>query len=325
MPRHRKKQAKAPVAPPLISEGIREQYFFLPITVIFAAIVYYRTLCPTVFVGDSGELATASYFLGIPHSPGYPLYCILGWIFTHLPIGGDVAYRLNLMSAFFAVGTVLVLYLIIYHFTRTPYISFSISLAYAFSPIFWSQAVVAEVYSLNTFLTALSLYFLCRWLEKRAVYWIYLAFLTMGLAFANHELSFLLLPTGIYLLWLFGKDFKKKDNRFYLLIAGLYAIGLLFYLYLPIRALADPPINWGDPDTFAKFIRAVITPAGSQVSHGSRFVHFWHALYLWTIQFSPVFRVGNTVIPIPIIWAFGIWGIFKGLKTGWRMARIFIF
>ena len=252
MPRKRKKRTRPTPSAPLISEGIREQYFFLPATLLLAAYVYFRTLCPTVYVGDSGELTTAAWFLGIPHSPGYPLYCLLGWVFSHIPFSHDIAFRVNVMSAFFALATVHLLYLIIYHFTRTPYLSFSISLAYAFSPIFWSQAVTAEVYSLNTFLTALSLYFMCKWLEKRNDYLLFSAFFVMGLAVANHQLSFLLLPTGIYLLWLFGKGLRKPA-RFWFILALVYIAGLTVYLYLPIRASADPPLNWGNPDNLRDF------------------------------------------------------------------------
>ncbi|HDS29753.1 MAG TPA: DUF2723 domain-containing protein, partial [Firmicutes bacterium] len=248
---------------------------------------------------------------------------LIGYVFAHIPIGDDIAFRLNLMSAFFALLTVFVLYLIIYHFTRTPYLSFSISLAYAFSPIFWSQAVVAEVYTLNTFLTALSLYFLCRWVEKRRDGWLYLAAVTMGLATTNHQLSLLLLPTTIYMLWLFSKGLKRPKN-FWFKLAGLYLLGTLVYLYLPIRAAADPPLNWGNPDNLERFITAVFNPAGSQVSQGSRWLHFFHALYLWTVQFSPVIMLDGMKIPILIIWFFGIWGIYKGLSTGWRMARVFV-
>ncbi|MCX6647356.1 MAG: DUF2723 domain-containing protein [bacterium] len=324
MPRKRKKKSRQQPSAPLISEGKKEQYFFLPLTLLLAAVAYALTICPTIFVGDSGELTAAAYFLGIPHSPGYPLYCLLGWVFSHLPIANDIAFRMNIMSAFFALGTVFILYLIIYHFTRTPYLSFSISLAYAFSPIFWSQAVVAEVYSLNTFLTALSLYFLCRWVEKRDDRWLYFAFTTMGLAVANHQLSFLLLPTALYMLWLFWKD-VKKPVRFWITLGVLYVLGFFIYLYLPIRAAANPPLNWGDPDTPLKFLQAIFRPAGAQTARGSVLEHIAHAFYLWTVQFSPFLWVSETKIPIPIIWLFGIWGIYKGISTKWRMARVFAF
>lgn len=45
-------------------------------------IIYIISLCPTVYVGDSGELTAAAYTLGIAHPPGYPLLCLAGKIFT---------------------------------------------------------------------------------------------------------------------------------------------------------------------------------------------------------------------------------------------------
>ena len=50
---------------------------------IVAFIVYVRTLCPTVDFIDSGELATVAYTLGIAHPTGYPLFTLVGWIFSH--------------------------------------------------------------------------------------------------------------------------------------------------------------------------------------------------------------------------------------------------
>ena len=75
-------------------------------------LVYLRTLAPGVYGFDSAELATGVFTQGIVHPPGYPLYLLIGKLFTFLPVR-DVAYRLNLMSAFFAALTVLLLYLVI--------------------------------------------------------------------------------------------------------------------------------------------------------------------------------------------------------------------
>ena len=65
-------------------------------------LVYLLTLAPTITWAhdgaDGGDLITAAYTLGVPHPPGYPVYCLLGHLFAHLPLR-DVAWRLNLMSA----------------------------------------------------------------------------------------------------------------------------------------------------------------------------------------------------------------------------------
>ena len=60
--------------------------------------VYLLTLCPTVYLGDSGELSAAAFCLGVPHGSGYPLYVLLGKVFCLLPFG-SVGFRMNLMAA----------------------------------------------------------------------------------------------------------------------------------------------------------------------------------------------------------------------------------
>ena len=79
---------------------------------LFAAglvlVVYLHTMAPTVFPLDSAELATAAVSLGIVHGPGYPVYLLLAHLFTYLPVG-DIAYRVNLLSAFASASTVFLL------------------------------------------------------------------------------------------------------------------------------------------------------------------------------------------------------------------------
>src|SRR4030042_1235500 len=75
---------------------------FLALAVFLIALtVYALTLTPSLsyLSPDGSELATVPYVLGLAHSPGYPLYTWLGFLFSHLVPLGDVAYRINLMSA----------------------------------------------------------------------------------------------------------------------------------------------------------------------------------------------------------------------------------
>src|SRR5512142_2000566 len=67
--------------------------------------IYLLTLAPTVYTFDSAEFATGAYVLGIIHPTGYPLYLVLAKLFTFIPVG-DVAYRVNLLSALFGAVTV---------------------------------------------------------------------------------------------------------------------------------------------------------------------------------------------------------------------------
>src|SRR5437762_3277993 len=72
--------------------------------------VYVRTLAPTVAGGDSGELITAAYTLGVAHPPGYPLYTLLAKLFTLIPIG-TIAWRVNLFSAVCGAGAATLIFL----------------------------------------------------------------------------------------------------------------------------------------------------------------------------------------------------------------------
>jgi len=74
--------------------------------------LYVRTLAPGLLYGDSGELQTVVYSLGMTHPTGCPVYVLLGRLFTLLPIGG-LAWRVNLFSAVLGALTVACIYLIV--------------------------------------------------------------------------------------------------------------------------------------------------------------------------------------------------------------------
>jgi hypothetical protein len=81
--------------------------------VALVAALYYITLYPSLPGGDSGELIVASCSLGLPHPPGYPLFAMIGWLFTHIPYG-SIAWRVNLFSAVCGVVAAALLYLAIF-------------------------------------------------------------------------------------------------------------------------------------------------------------------------------------------------------------------
>ena len=61
--------------------------------------VYVLTLAPSVTLEDSGELITGAADFGVPHPPGYPLWTMSGFLFSHLVPFGSIAWRVNLESA----------------------------------------------------------------------------------------------------------------------------------------------------------------------------------------------------------------------------------
>ena len=105
--------------------------------------------------GDSGEFQLAAPLLGLAHPTGYPLYLLVGKLWTLVAPIGDMAYRMNLLSAVFSALAVAMLFLLGRRvgLEQTP--SALGALTLAFSHTFWSQAVRAEVYALNSLLMVL--------------------------------------------------------------------------------------------------------------------------------------------------------------------------
>ena len=52
-----------------------------------AAILYGMTAARDLVLGDTPELMTAAATLGVAHPPGYPLFTMLGHLFSLLPFG----------------------------------------------------------------------------------------------------------------------------------------------------------------------------------------------------------------------------------------------
>ncbi len=232
------------------------RYLIGALIFIVTFIIYIKTLCPTVSPRDSGELITAAYTLGIAHPPGYPLYVLLGKLFSFVPFG-SIAWRVNLMSAFFASSTVTLSYFIILRLTQSILAGTIGSLLIAFSPIFWSLAVVAEVFQLNIFFVALTIQVLWLWQENRDFRMLLLFAFIYGLSLTNHHSMLLLAPGFLYFVWITEKEILFKIKN-WALLGVCFLLGLLPYLYLPLRSLANPYIDWGDPQTLDRFL-AVVT------------------------------------------------------------------
>src|SRR6266581_8074265 len=114
-----------------------------------AALAFFlRTMYPgLVGSGVTAELQFAGPALGTPHVPGYPLYLLLSYAFSRLPIG-SVAYRVNLMSGAFGAVAAALAFLLMRRLDCRPAAAAAVALALALGRVFWSQATIAEVYTL---------------------------------------------------------------------------------------------------------------------------------------------------------------------------------
>ena len=243
---------------------------------VFAFAVYLKTLAPSVTFIDSGELATVACTLGIAHPTGYPLFTLLGWVFSKLPIATEPVLRLNIMAAVFCAAGVFVFFQLIHLLLRTvakaketPSLvaSAGASLLLAFSETYWSQATSVEVYSLHVLFLSLVLYSFMRATFYDAVirirqteepastetkWWMLFAF-TLGLSFTNHMTTILLAPGLLYLYFALQGGSKDSWKRILRMVTP-FLIGFSVYVYLPVRAGGGALLNWGNPVTLERFL-----------------------------------------------------------------------
>lgn len=231
---------------------------------LIALTLYLLTLAPTVLyyspeTFDSAHLQVVAATLGIPSYTGYPTYAMLAHLFTYLPVG-DVAYRVNLASAVFGALAVAVVYAAARGLGAGRLGAAAGALALGFSQTFWSQAVIAEVYTLHVLLAALFLLVLLVWRSSRRDRYLLLAAFLGGLAMTNHLTSLFLLPSAILFVLVVDRT-RLLDPGLLARGAGFFALGLLPYLYLPVRAEMDPPLvdagPAGNPATWAGLIDLV--------------------------------------------------------------------
>jgi hypothetical protein len=247
------------------------------------------TTSRSVPTGDSGELITAAWTLGVAHSPGYPTFTLLSHLAGYLPFGNP-AFRTNLLSAILDAVALGILSWGILRFLRLEVDELHTRLYWLIpvaglvagsgllgvSNVFWLYSTVAEVFALNNLFAAITLVFMMEWVRQpgRNKY-LFLSGLFAGLAMTN-QVSFVLFMPGLLTL-LFGgilrwrrqvrsgiipHKSKKADPGWRLLdvgtTLGLFLLGLLPYIYLPIAARNNPPLNWGNPVDFNSFWHVVM-------------------------------------------------------------------
>src|ERR1043165_1145871 len=86
--------------------------------VIAAATLYFFTAARDIVVGDTPELITAAATLGVAHPPGYPLFTMLGHLFSLLPLG-SIPFRVNTLSVVCDSLAVGIIYLAAVRLTRS--------------------------------------------------------------------------------------------------------------------------------------------------------------------------------------------------------------
>src|ERR1041385_2167913 len=180
--------------------------FLITWAVVF--IGYWLTLAPELTLEDSGELATGSFYAGIPHPPGYPVWTMYSWIWTRILPYGNIAWR---VSVGVAVGSALAAGLLAMLVSRGSSLlmegiedlkamagqwesaicmvsGFVAGMLIGFNGYMWSQSVIVEVYGFSVASFMVVMLCLLRWIyAPQQLRYLFLALFVHGICFTNHQ------------------------------------------------------------------------------------------------------------------------------------------
>jgi hypothetical protein len=283
--------------------------------------LYLATVSRTYGFIDTGELAAVAVTLGIAHPTGYPTFTLLGYVAVRLVPWARPIVVLNALAAISTAAAVALLSVVIADVLRAASkrkldleLSFYSFLGAAFlglTTTWWSQATSYEVYSLHgVFLGLVVLTFLryVRDLDARKekfgfTRWGLLFSFAVGLSFTNH-LSTVMLGPALLHGFLRATGLRLRAVRELAALVPGAVMGLLPYAYLPLRASMHPPLNWGSPDTFDRFVEHV---SGAQfhfaVGFDSR-VFRQQLEYLANVLWSDLTFVGILVAALGLTFLF---------------------
>lgn len=251
------------------SKKLIDPYLVFACTIPFA--LYMATLAPSVTFFDSGEFMTATASLGSAHSPGYPLFLMYAKPFTFIPLG-NIAFRVNVATAFSSSLACLGVYILTTYLLKkevlhenerfnnlaVKFAGLAAALSFSVTPRLWLQSNHDKPYPLLAFISAVIFYQLLRWSEqcregRESPSYIYVCTFLAGLAMAVHQTVILLLPAWFLIIVL--ADWRMITRTKEIIISLFFALfGFAVHLYLPLRALNNPLLNWGDSKTFDQFI-----------------------------------------------------------------------
>lgn len=242
--------------------------------------LYIRTLAPSLLYGDIAEFQTLSYTLGMTHASGYPTQIIFGKLFTFIPFG-DIAYRVNLMSAFFGALAVANVYLIVRLLGGWRTAGLAASAALATASFFWRRTIIAESYAPAAAMLTVVWLSVLLWRHTDRQGWLFVAGLTGGLSLGIHSTVIMTSLSVLVYMLLTARKRSAWVGAVTGAILGL-ALTFSFFLYLDHN---DPPSSIYNTTYRTNLSERGLTPEQFDTPI-HRLLAIFPASSFWTYYFS---------------------------------------
>jgi len=222
---------------------------------LIASISYIMTLEPSVSFWDCGEFISCAFRLQVAHQPGYPLFAMLGKLFSLLSMGNNakVPFYTNMGSGLASGATIMFLFWTITALAKKmllnkgeeadqPRITLIMgaglvgALAFTYTDTFWFSAVETIVFAWSSLCTALVFWAILKWDahadEPGADKWIVFIAYVIGLSIGIHLLNLLTIPAiGLVVFLRRSKNITLKNS----IIAFLIGVAILVFIQYGIR------------------------------------------------------------------------------------------
>ncbi len=218
----------------VVRESVLPMYL---IVLAGAGMLYVVTCAPAILWQDSGQFVYRIWHNDIQGERGlalaHPLYIMIGIAVKYIPLG-ELAYRVNLISAVFGAVTVANVFLLLRLWVGRSLPAAIAAITFALSHTFWFYSSIAETYTLYTALLTGELIMLLRYMQSSKVGYLYWLGLLNGLAIADHMFASIpLLCYGVFFVMLLVK--KRIGFRHLAIVVLLWIIGAAPYEYLIIK------------------------------------------------------------------------------------------
>ncbi len=243
------------------------RFLLNPLLWLGFGLLYAGTTALDVLPADAGEFQLVAAEWGIAHPPGYPLYSLLAWLWTHLVPVGSAPFRTNLFSALIAATALWLIWRSVtvwaesreYSGAAARFGGLVAALALGSATTFWHQATTANIRMPTVLFTAWGFLALARYEQaapnskdrQRALHTLALA---TGLGIGHHP-SLAFVAVG----WLLGLILDRprlviEPRRWWRAACLTLAAWLVPQLLLPLRdGMANVPLAPGDLDTWQGF------------------------------------------------------------------------
>jgi hypothetical protein len=247
---------------------IADHNSILPIFAAYMAALglYLATSAPDVLWGDSAKFQRIAYTGEIESNVfGHPLWVLAAQHLSRLPVRG-IAWRATLLAALCGAVTIAFVFTLIRSVVNSRASKWANVAAVAgagsltVSHTFWLHSVIAEIYTLNTLITTLSVFFLWKWHQtaqlRTALTWAAGTGLFIGMGMANHLMIATIVP-GLACGMLVARK-PIQDRGVSILVAAAAALIGWTLALVPVRGAS--PLSSNGTVEISSVIEGLLDP-----------------------------------------------------------------